>query len=151
MRTIVPDPLPGRSELSSPGLRSVGLWSAGLWSVRLAGAGSASPAIELYAAGVLIDVVSATPVAPQLLRGARAVTLGPVQCALAWGRQPGPGAAVVAEFSRGRLRRQARPAAVVQVAPWCWLAVAGGRFTRVDVQAGPRRAGLRLARGRSCR
>jgi hypothetical protein len=146
MRTIVPDPVPGRPELSPPGLRS-----AGLWSVRLAGAGSASPAIELYADGVLIDVVSATPVAPQLLRGARAVTLGPVQCALAWGRQPGPGAAVVAEFSRGRLRRQARPAAVVQVAPWCWLAVADGRFTRVDVQAGPRRAGLRLARGRSCR
>ena len=101
MRTIVPGPVPGRPELSPPGLRS-----AGLWSVRLAGAGSASPAIELYAAGVLIDVVSATAVAPQLLRGARAVTLGPVPCAL---------------------------------------------FTRVDVQAGPRRAGRRLARGRSCR
>jgi hypothetical protein len=144
MLTIAPDP--GRPELYPPGWRPAGLWSA-----RLAGAGSASPALELYAAGVLIDVVSATPVAPQLLRGARAVTLGPVQCALAWGRQPAPGAGVMAEFSRGRLRRQARPAVVVKVAPWCWLAVAEGRFTRVDVRAGPRRAGRRLARGRSCR
>jgi hypothetical protein len=144
MLTIAPESGPGRQELYPAGPRP-----ARLWSVRLAGAGSASPALELYAAGVLIDVVSATPIAPRLLRGARAVTLGP--CALAWGRQPEPGAEVVVEFSRGRLRRHARPGEVVKVAPWCWLAVADGRFTRVDVQAGPRRARLRLARGRSWR
>jgi hypothetical protein len=143
MLTIVPDRGPGRQEVQPGGPRPVRLWS-----VRLARAGSA---LELYAAGDLIDVVSATPIAPQLLRGARAVTRGPGQYVLAWGRQPEPGADVVVEFSRGRLGRHARPTAVVKVAPWCWLAVADGRFTRVDVQAGPRRAGRRLDRGRSCR
>jgi hypothetical protein len=121
----------------------------GPWSVRLTGAvpgGPGRPAVELYAAGVLVDVVSATPIAPQLLRGARTVTLGQGRWALAWGRPPGPGAGVVVEFRRGR---HAQPAAVVPVAPWCWLAVADGRFTRVEVQAGPRRAGRRLGRGRS--
>jgi hypothetical protein len=140
MLTVLREPGPGRPpEVPARGRP---------WSVRVAGARSACPALELYAAGVLIDVVSATRVAPQLLRGARAVTLGRGQHALAWGRRPPPGADVVVEFSRGG--RHAEPATVVHVAPWCWLAVADGRFTSVDVQAGPRRARRRLARGRSC-
>ena len=52
--------------------------------------GPGRQAVELYAAGVLVDVVSATPIAPQLLRGARTVTLGQDRWALAWGRRPGP-------------------------------------------------------------
>jgi hypothetical protein len=151
MLTVLPDPCPARQERyparSGPGDGLPG----GPWSVRLAGARSACPALELYEAGALIDVVSATRIAPQLLRGGRAVALDPGQRALAWGRRPESGADVVVEFSRGRLRRDARPATVVTLTSWCWLAVADGRFTRVDVRAGLRRARLGLARGRSCR
>jgi hypothetical protein len=156
MLTVLPDPCPARQERypagSGPGggLPGGGL-PGGPWSVRLAGARSACPALELYEAGALIDVITATRMAPQLLRGARAAARGPGQRALAWGRRPGPGVDVVVEFSRGRLRRDVRPATVVMLTPWCWLAVADGRFTRVEVQAGLRRARLGLARGRSWR
>ena len=155
MLTVLPDPYPATQERypagSGPGDGRLGVGLlGGVWSARLAGARSACPALELYEAGALIDVVSATRMAPQLLRGARAVALGPGQRVLAWGRRP-PGEEVVVEFSRGRLRRDERPATVVELTPWCWLAVADGRFSRVDVRAGLRRARLGLVRGRSWR
>ena len=160
MLTVLPDQGPARQERypagSGPGdgLLDDELPGAGLlggpWSVRLAGARSACPALELFEAGALIDVVSATRMAPQLLRGARAVAIGSGQLALAWGRRS-PGAEIVVEFSRGRLRRDVRCATVVELTSWCWLAAADGRFSRVDVQAGLCRSRLGLVRGRSWR
>ncbi len=50
------------------------------WSVRLAGADSPRPALELYEDGILLDVVSSTPVAPQLVRGVRAASHAAVAC-----------------------------------------------------------------------
>jgi hypothetical protein len=107
------------------------------WSVRLAGARSARPALELYEGGVLIDVVSSTPVAPQLVRGIRPVSHPGSQRVLAWGRLPAPGAHIGVEFSsRPGRRRAVTTATVIEITPWCWLAVDDGRFDRVAVRSG---------------
>ncbi len=102
------------------------------WSFRVAGGRSARPALELYEGGVLLDVVSSTPIAPRILRGARAAAGdGGRERTLAWGRLPAAGACLAVQFGRGNIRRRAYPAAVIEITGWCWLAVANGRFSRV--------------------
>ena len=118
------------------------------WSFRVAGATSACPALELYEAGILLDVVTSTSVAAVLLRGVRAVRTSDGRRALAWGRVWPPGQVPVVEFSRGRLRREGRRATVVKVTGWCWAAVADGQFDAVSVTAGGDSA--RCALRRSC-
>jgi hypothetical protein len=127
-------------EPASPGGPTSGSWLPGRpWSVRLAGARSARPALELYEGGVLLDVMSSTPVAPQLVRGVRAASWAGRQRVLAWGRLPAAGARISVEFSsRPRAGRRAVTAAVIEITPWCWLAVADGRFDRVAVRSGGR-------------
>lgn len=99
------------------------------WSVHTAGWPGARPSMEVYAAGVLLDVVVLTPFSACVLRGAcRAAPAGEPQ-ALAWGRLPADGAPVAVDFSRFGLRPQARPAQVTEVGGWFWMAVASGRFT----------------------
>jgi|HubBroStandDraft_4_1064222.scaffolds.fasta_scaffold456421_2 hypothetical protein len=121
------------------------------WSFRLAGVLSARPAVELYEAGDLLDVVSSTPVAPQLVRGARATSESGCQRALAWGRLPATGGWLAVEFSSGTVRRYAHRAAVIEITGWCWLAVADGRFDRVVVSSGGRRLQQRVTGGRRWR
>lgn len=122
------------------------------WSFRLAGAQSAWPALEVYEAGELLDVVSSTRLAARLLRGGRTAASGAGHRALAWGRLPRPGARLEVEFSR-RGRRRGEPAATVrplvtEVTSWCWVAVACGRFDRVTVQSGGGCLRLRLSGSR---
>jgi hypothetical protein len=122
---------------ASPEVPAAGGSLPGLpWSVRLAGARSARPALELYEGGDLLDVVSSTPVAPQLVRGTRAASHAGSQRVLAWGRLPAAGAHVAVEFSNGPGSRRAVTAAVIEITAWCWLAVADGRFDRVAVRSG---------------
>ncbi len=118
------------------------------WSVRLAGADSPRPALELYEDGVLLDVVSSTPVAPQLVRGVRAASHGGGLLVLAWGRLPAAGAHVAVEFSSRRHRCRSVPAAVIDITQWCWLAVADGGFDRVAVQSGGRCVQHKVPRSR---
>jgi hypothetical protein len=107
------------------------------WAVRLAGARSARPALELYEGGILLDVVSSTPIAPQLVRGISAASGSGGQRVLAWGRLPAPGAHIGVEFSsRPGRRRRVTTATVIEITPWCWLAVVDGRFDRVAVRSG---------------
>jgi len=120
------------------------------WSVRLAGARSGRPAIELYEAGDLVDVISSTTIARRLLRGARAA--GPEAArtdaaprAIAWGRLPAGGSSPAVVFS-GPLGRDARAAAVIVPVSWCWIAVADGRFARVTVRTPDEALRRRLAR-----
>ena len=91
MRTVLPDHGSGWQDVLEP----AAYWQAGPWSVRLAGVRSACPALELYEADVLLDVVSATRIAPQSLRGARSFACAAGRYALAWGRLPGPGTDLV--------------------------------------------------------
>lgn len=121
------------------------------WSFRLAGARSVSPALELYESGVLLDVVSSTPIAPQLVRGARAAAEPGCQRVIAWGRLPVAGAGLEVEFSSGTIRRRAVLAAVIEVTPWCWIAIADGRFDRVVARSGGHCRQHRLAGGRRWR
>lgn len=94
---------------------------------------SARPAVEIYVAGDLADVVVDTYIALQILRGARRVVRNGRQLAIAWGRFPADGSDVAVTFVRDRLSPVARSARVFEVASWCWLAVAEGRYDRVTV------------------
>jgi hypothetical protein len=119
------------------------------WAVRLAGSHSACPALEIYSAGVLLDVVSSTPLAAQLLRGARAADGAAGSCALAWGRLPMPGATPEVCFSRGRRAPSRQRGTVLKLTSWCWLAVADGRFDRVTVWSGDCCVRAKIRNGRS--
>jgi hypothetical protein len=118
------------------------------WAVRLAGGDSAFPALEVYEAGVLLDVVISTRLAALLLRGTRAADGRAGPCAVAWGRLPVTGASPEVEFALGRRRPYSQPGAVLRLTSWCWLAVADGRFDRVAVRSGDGCVRARIRRGR---
>jgi hypothetical protein len=118
------------------------------WAVRLAGRDSAFPALEVYQAGVLLDVVISTRLAALLLRGTRAADGQAGPCAVAWGRLPVTGASPEVEFALGRRRPYSKPGAVLRLTSWCWLAVADGRFDRVAVRSGDGGVRARIRRGR---
>ncbi|HTX83048.1 MAG TPA: hypothetical protein VME44_12745 [Streptosporangiaceae bacterium] len=118
------------------------------WAVRLAGGHSACPALEIYSAGVLLDVVSSTRLDAPFLRGTRETDGGAGPCALAWGRLPMSGAPPEVEFSRGRMRPTRRPGTVLEATSWCWLAIADGSFDRVAVRAEGRCVRAKIRRGR---
>jgi hypothetical protein len=135
--------------LASPEGPAAGSSLPGLpWAVRLAGARSARPALELYEGGILLDVVSSTPIAPQLVRGIRAASLAGRQRGLAWGRLPSAGADIAVEFSSRPGRRRAVTATVIEITAWAWLAVADGRFDRVAVRSGGRCLQYKVPRSR---
>jgi hypothetical protein len=119
------------------------------WAVRLAGGQSASPALEIYSAGVLLDVVSSTRLDAPLLRGAQAAHGEAGPCALSWGRLPMSGGRPEVEFSLRRLLRTRQAGTVLKVTSWCWLAVADGRFGRVAVWSADRCVRARIRPGRS--
>lgn len=121
----------------------------GPWSMRIAGARSACPAVELYEADCLLDVVSATAIAAVLMRGARASGNDAAHHrALAWGRLPLTGAGLAVTFSRGRFSRAAQFAPVVKITTWCWVAIADGQFDAVTVHSRTASIRRRLNRGR---
>ncbi len=115
------------------------------WTVRVAGPQSAWPALEIYEAGILLDVMSSTRLAGSLLRGARTAESARGPCALAWGRLPAPGALLRADFGLGR-RRPWSAGEVMVIGSWGWLAVAAGGFDAVIVSSGGRCARARLHR-----
>jgi hypothetical protein len=147
MLTAVPDQL--RAEPGSITARACPSWWP--WSCRIAGAASRWPAVEVYETDSLLDVVSRTRLAAQLLRGARAVRSADGERVIAWGRLPLGGDVLSVEFSRG-LRRKSRrnatvvEAAVVKVTSWCWLAVADGPYDAVTVRCGGTAIRSRLKR-----
>jgi hypothetical protein len=137
MLIVSPDCDPSTSLLGEP------------WSVRLAGATSACPAIELYESGELVDVISATSVAAPLLRGARLAAAGSGPRAIAWGRLPGAGRWPEVGFGRP-WRRDPQSATLIVPASWCWVAIADGRLGSVTVRSAAGSARRRLARGVPC-
>lgn len=121
------------------------------WSYRVAGAKSTWPAVEVYEAGTLLDVVSSTKLGAMVARGARTVRLDAGGRALAWGRLPVDGDLPVVEFSRGRLRSVRERVTPIQVTSWCWLAIAEGRYDAVTVRSAGGVVRRRLRMSRSCR
>jgi hypothetical protein len=144
MPTVAPD-----CAASGPGLPGDAAWLPGCpWTFRVAGARSDCPALELYEADDLIDIVSSTRVAVSLLRGARAFSGESDEQALAWGRMPESGNCPQVRFIDRGSRRAGRPAAVAQVTSWCWIAVADGGFGAVTAASPSGLVRCRIARGR---
>jgi hypothetical protein len=123
------------------------------WSHRIAGAMSTWPAVEVYEADTLLDVVSSTRLAPRVLRGARTLRVGggSGRRAFAWGRLPPGGDLPVVEFSRGRLRVARDRVPPVLVTNWCWMATGEGRYDTVIVRWAGLAVSRRLQVSRSCR
>jgi hypothetical protein len=152
MLTAVSDQL--RAESGSIAAGTCASWWP--WSYRIAGAASPWPAVEVYEAGSLLDVVTRTRIAAQLLRGARTVRSVDGRRVFAWGRLPLSGDVLSVEFSRGpgpRFRRDAPVVGVVeapavQVANWCWLAFADGPYDAVTVRCAGMAIRSRMRAGR---
>jgi hypothetical protein len=144
MLTAVPDQL--RAECGSIAAGTWPSWSP--WSYRIAGAASRWPAVEVYEAGSLLDVVASTRLAAQLLRGGRTVRTTGGERAFAWGRLPLSGDMPVVEFSRGLVRKSRLSVLAIPATSWCWLAVADGPYDAVTVCFGQVAVRSRLRAGR---
>lgn len=116
------------------------------WSLRRAGGPGTRPALELYEAGSLADIIVATPFAPRTVRGARRASRGAYAVSLAWGCLPGDGHPVSVAFG-GASRRPAVAADVIHVAGLAWFAIAAGRLAVVSVACHGRHERLRLRSG----
>jgi hypothetical protein len=119
------------------------------WLVRTSGGTAGWPAMEVYAADSLLDVVVATALVGGILRGARRAAWDGLPSAIAWGRLPDDGTGVTVHFtqrrlgrwpgSRGQRRERERcpggicPAQVSVVGERFWVATADGRFGSVTV------------------
>jgi hypothetical protein len=126
---------PARYSGIGNGWLAPGGWTAGGGRICGDGAGagdgrSPRPAVEIYLAGYLADVVVETHIAPQVLRGARQARWNGRPFTIAWGRLPADGSGVTVTFARGLLRPAAKSPQLVELTPWCWLAVADGRYHR---------------------
>jgi hypothetical protein len=132
------------------------------WQARISLGTTGRAAMELYAAGTLLDVVVATELADEVLCGARRAVWDRRHLAIAWGRRPVPDANapgrhdVAVSFARGGhrmrwarrrnrdFRQDARVADIVGVTGWFWVAVADGRFDTVTVTRHGKQARRRL-------
>jgi hypothetical protein len=119
------------------------------WLVRTSGGTTGWPAMEIYAADNLLDVVVATKFGAGVLRGARRAAWDGLPGAIAWGRLPADGTSIAVYFAQHRLRRwpgsRAQrtagkrhpsgicPAPVSVVGGRFWVATADGRFDSVAV------------------
>ena len=121
------------------------------WTVRRSGGPAGRPALEIYAADVLVDVLvlpSDWPLSPRIVRGGCSAIWAGQRCAAAWGILPAAGRSLLVQFGRGRIRSQASPAQPVAVGGVFWFAQAAGHFRHVLVthRGGRERHGIRSAR-----
>ena len=121
------------------------------WSMRLAGGSGGRPALEVHAAGSLIDVMVASSRASQLLRGACGTIVARQVRAIAWGCLPTVrGELPSVEFIRGRIRRRAQRVEASSVADWFWFADTDGRFGQVVVTSQGDRESCRIRTADAC-
>jgi hypothetical protein len=121
------------------------------WSLHLAGSSGGRPALEVYAAGSLIDVMVASSRASQLLHGACRAAVGRQARAMAWGCLPtARGELPSVEFIRGRIRHRVQPAVAESVVGWFWFADADGRFSQVVVASQGERESCRIPTADTC-
>jgi hypothetical protein len=119
------------------------------WLIRTSGGTTGWPAMEIYAADNLLDVVVATALVAGILRGAGRAAWDGLPGVIAWGRLPADGTDITVHFAQRRLRRwpgsRAQrtdrerypagicPAQVTVVGEWFWVATADGQFDSVAV------------------
>jgi hypothetical protein len=142
IRVADPPPVNGSGWLYLPGTP---------WSMRLGRGSGGRPALEVYAAGSLIDVMVGSSRASRLLRGACTAVVAGQARAIAWGcLQTAQDELVSVEFLRGRIRPRAQPEEAETVAGWFWFADAGGRFRRVVVTSRSGRESCRIHMADAC-
>jgi hypothetical protein len=121
------------------------------WSLRLAGSSGGRPALEVYAAGSLVDVMVASSRASQLLHGACRAAVGRQERVIAWGCLPTAGSELPSvEFIHGRICHRAQPAAAESVVGWFWFADSDGRFSQVAVTSQEGRESCRIPTADTC-
>jgi len=114
------------------------------WLVRTSGGTAGWPAMEVYVADNLLDVVVATKLRAGILRGASRAAWDGLPGAIAWGCLPADGTNIAVHFAQRRLGRwpgsRAQrtdrerypggicPAQVSVVGERFWVATADGRF-----------------------
>jgi hypothetical protein len=119
------------------------------WSIRAAAGPAGRPAVEIYAAGSMLDVMVAPVQAARVLRGACSLAWAAQPCAVAWGFVPAhPGFSVC--FTRGPARSRCLVASVSVIAGSFWIAPAEGRFRGVTVARGGGRDRCRIRAARPC-
>ncbi len=127
-----------RTPGASAGTDSAMGWPVGgPWSVRSAARRGGRPALEIYEDGELIDVLAASSLSRELLRGARRSAAGGRSSGsrgFAWGRLAHDGSVPSVAFAGARLRPHWRPAEVTTVAGEFWLAWAPGPLAAVQVR-----------------
>jgi hypothetical protein len=129
MRVVAPVSVPAEPAADDELMTAL---AATPWSVRRARGPGRRPALELYEAGRLADIIVATSVAQQLVRGARRSARDGQVFGLAWGCLPADGLAVSVAFARGWPHRATVRAEVVEAAGLAWFAIAAGRFAVVS-------------------
>jgi hypothetical protein len=118
-------------------------------SIRPAAGPAGRPAVEIYAAGSMLDVMVAPVLAARVLRGACSLAWAGQPCAVAWGFLPArPGFSVW--FTRVRARSRCVAAPVSVIAGSFWVAPAEGRFRAVTVEHGGGRDRRRVRATRPC-
>jgi hypothetical protein len=119
------------------------------WSIRPAAGPAGRPAVEIYAAGSMLDVMVAPALAARVLRGACSLAWAGQPCSVAWGFLPArPGFSVW--FTRGPARSRCVAAPVRVIAGSFWVAPAEGRFRAVTVEHGGGRDRRRVRATRPC-
>ena len=119
------------------------------WSVRPAAGPAGRPAVEIYAAGSMLDVMVAPALVPRVLRGACSLAWAGQPCTVAWGFLPvHPGFSVW--FIRGPAHPRCVAAPVSVIAGSFWIASAEGRFRAVTVEHGGGRDRCRVRAARWC-
>jgi hypothetical protein len=123
------------------------------WSVRPAAGPAGRQAVEIYAAGSMLDVMVAPRaprvLAPRVLRGACSLAWAGHPWAVAWGfLPPRPGLSVW--FARGPARSRRFAAPVSEIAGTFWVAPAEGRFRAVTVEHGGGSDRCRVRAARPC-
>jgi hypothetical protein len=118
------------------------------WSVRRGRGPGTRPALEIWEADSVADIIVATPIASQTLRGARRTRGGGPALSLAWGRLPAGPHVLSVTFSGGWLPRRTVPAEVIDAGGLAWFALAAGRFAAVSVacRGGRERLSVRAVR-----
>jgi hypothetical protein len=119
------------------------------WSVRPAGGPAGRPAVEIYAAGSMLDVMVAPALAARVLRGACSLAWAGQPWAVAWGFLPTRFGFSV-WFTRGPARSRCSAAPVSVIAGSFWIAPAEGRFRAVTVEHGGGRDRGRVRVARPC-
>lgn len=120
------------------------------WAIRAAGGSGGRTALEMYAAGILMDVMVAQSLAPQILRGARSAVWAGQPCAVAWGCLPADETSLAVTFGRGRVRPRLSAAEVMTIADWFWMALADRRADSVTVTSHGRAERCRTRTVRPC-